>query len=154
MSIKIYDNNSDTPTVTGTVETVAPDKSHTIVSISGQEIETISIGDTTYVKLGGTWQKTSGGITDQLPPISGSDILQELGTPAASSGDVKKTGEETISGVNRDVYEFTASDSTTTTFWIGHNDHLPYKITSQVDTTRTEILFSDFNSNITIEAPI
>lgn len=154
MTVKIYDNGSDTPSVTGTVETEVPDKNHMVVNASGQEFEVISIGDTTYVKLAGTWQQAPGGMMSQMPSITAPDILNQVGTPSAIPNDVTKTGEETINGVKCDVYKATVSDSTTSTLWVGQKDHLPYKAETQSDTTRTEVLFSDFNADFNIQAPI
>ena len=155
MTITVYDNGSATASVTGTVETINPDKSHTVVEISGQKIETITIGDKTYINIGGTWQQTPGGMPDQMPSISGGDIFSQLATPDASiSNTVTSKGTETLNGVKYDVYEVKTSDTNTSTFWVGEKDHLPYKITSRMDTSNSVIIFSDFNASFDIKAPI
>ncbi len=154
MTVKVYSNGASTPDVSGTVEVTTPDKTHSVITVSGQNLETITIGDTTYLKLAGTWQKAPAGTTDGIPSLTGDSLLSSLGTPEANSGSLTKTGEDTINGVKCDVYTYKLSDTTTSTIWVGQKDQLPYKITSEVDTTKTEILFSDFNTDFNIQPPM
>jgi hypothetical protein len=53
-TLNIYDIDATTPSMTSTTETMAPDKEHTVTSFAGQTMESIRIGDDTYVKLGDT----------------------------------------------------------------------------------------------------
>jgi hypothetical protein len=154
MTMNIFDASTNAQTGTATIETTLPDKTHSVFDVDGQSIEVISIGKDEYVKLGDTWTHTTIALPTNLPSFSSSDILNDVATPAASPDLVSNKGSETVDGVECDVYEFKTGSGSSTTMWIGHNDHLIYKASFSDDTTRTEILFSDFNSDFDIQPPV
>lgn len=149
-----YESGSTTPDLTGTIETVLPNTSHTVITSSGQSFETISLDGKSYIKLAGVWQEEPD-VAGLATPESGSDIVSSLTTPESTGEKITKTGEDTVDGVATDVYQDKSDDGTITTIWIGQKDHLPRKaVTMGTDGTRTEVDFSDYNANFDIKAPI
>ena len=130
-----------------TMEMVMPDRMH----MTSQQFEMILIGSTSYVKIGPTWQKMNLPQTidvNQFSPKTYQTALQGL-------PDIKILGPDMVDGVPTIVYQFGAagagaSPATTTKVWVGVTDGFPHKIESGTAT----ITFSDFNTPITINAPI
>jgi outer membrane lipoprotein-sorting protein len=140
--------------VTGTIETVLPNTSHTVITSNGESFESISVDGKSYIKLAGVWQEEPD-VAGLATPESGSDIVSSLTTPESTDEKITKTGEETVDGVATDVYQDKSDDGTVTTISIGQKDHLPRKaVTVGTDGTRTEVDFSDYNANFDIKAPI
>lgn len=153
-TLNIYDVDATTPSMTSTTETMNPDKEHTVTTIAGQTMESIRIGDDTYIKLGDTWQKSPGQDASAEPPVSGDDVVNNLSDPSTPDTKIVKKGEETLAGVKVTVYEVTMDDGTNATFWIGTGDHLPRKTEVKSDTGRFEIIYSDYGTDFGIKAPI
>lgn len=129
-----------------TMEVVMPDRFH----INTGQAEMIMISNTTYVKIGNTWQKMNipggaGGFNpDSFSPKNFETQIQNL-------PDVKFLGADTVDGVPCTVYQITPKGGgTSSKFWIGVGDGFPHKIES----ANATITFTDFNGNITITAPI
>jgi len=152
--MNVYDGDATTPSLTGTVETIVPDTTHSVFSISGQSIESIRVGGKSYIKIGDTWQESPDAASAIASPVSGSDIVGSLTTPTSSGDTITKKGEETVDGVVTDVYEEKQDDGTTVTVWIGQKDHLPRKSDVVSGGSRTEIIFSNYNDNFDIKAPV
>jgi hypothetical protein len=153
-TLNIYDIDATTPSMTSTTETMAPDKEHTVTSFAGQTMESIRIGDDTYVKLGDTWQKSPNLDASAEPPVSGDDVVGDLSDPSTPDTKIVKKGEETLDGVKVTVYEVTMDDGTLATFWVGTDDHLPRKTEIKSDTGHFEVIFSDYGKDFGIKAPI
>jgi hypothetical protein len=153
-TLNIYDVDATTPSMTSTTETMAPDKEHTVTSFAGQTMESIRIGDDTYVKLGDTWQKSPNLDASAEPPVSGDDVVGDLSDPSTPDTKIVKKGEETLDGVKVTVYEVTMDDGTLATFWVGTDDHLPRKTEIKSDTGHFEVIFSDYGKDFGIKAPI
>lgn len=153
MTMTIFDSSTNAQTGTATVETTLPDKSHSVFDVNGESLEIITIGKDEYVKIAGTWTHATSDLPSTLPTISGNDILNDVATPAASPNLATSKGTDSVNGVECDVYEF-KTDSGSSTMWIGHKDHLIYKASFSDNSTRTEILFSDFNADFNIQPPI
>jgi hypothetical protein len=154
ITMNVYDGDTTTASLTGTIETTLPDATHTTFNVSGQTIETINVGGKSYIKIGDTWQESPAIDSGIASPVSGGDIVGAITTPTSPGDTIAKKGAETLDGVATDVYENKTSDGTTVTIWIGQKDHLPRKSVVQDATSRTEIIFSDYNSNFGIKAPI
>jgi hypothetical protein len=154
ITMNVYDGDTTTASLIGTIETTLPDATHTTFNVSGQTIETINVGGKSYIKIGDTWQESPAIDSGIASPVSGGDIVGAITTPTSPGDTIAKKGAETLDGVATDVYENKTSDGTTVTIWIGQKDHLPRKSVVQDATSRTEIIFSDYNSDFGIKAPI
>jgi len=152
-TLNIYDVDATEPAMTSTTETMAPDKEHTVSNFAGQTMESIRIGDDTYVKFGDTWQKSPGLNVSSEPPVSADDVVSDFADPSTPDTKIVKKGEETIDGVKAIVYE-ASDDGTIVTFWIGKDDHLPRKTEIKSDTGHFEVIFSDYGKDFGIKAPI
>ena len=138
---------STTGTPEMTLEMVSPDRIH----MSGSQFEMILIGNTSYVKIGNTWQKMN------LPQSVDVNLFNPKSYQTQIQGlpDIKLIGPDTVDGVPTMAYQFGTtlkgqSQSTTTKIWIGIADGFPHKI----ETGGTTITFYDFNANIAINPPI
>src|SRR5262249_26808400 len=131
-------------TVDVDLEVVTPDRFH----MKTGQLEMIIIGNTTYVKMGTTWQKMTLTQTIDLSLADAHKFEAQVGT----SPDVKLLGPEVLDGTPTLVYQMgqTSGSSQTVKMWVGVADGLPRK----VSTPGTIITFSDYNSNITINPPI
>jgi hypothetical protein len=128
------------------MEYVAPDK--TKMTIPGAslgmpgELEVIMIGNTTYTKLGNQWTKsTDAGLAGNL--FDPNDIDSSMGDIAGA----KKGDTATVSGKKCQLY-------TTGTTEVCVADKLPLRIVDNSPEGKFTILFSDFNGNFDIKAPI
>jgi len=152
--MNVYDGDATTSSLTMTIETVVPDTTHTMFSVSGQTVETIKVGGKSYIKTGDTWQESPAVDSGIASPVSGSDIVGSITTPTSSGDTITKKGSETVDGITTDVYDEKTDDGTTVTIWIGQKDHLPRKSVVAASGSRTEIIFSNYNDNFDIKAPI
>ena len=146
-SFRMHVSTAGAPEVT--VEVVMPDRYH----INTGQAEMIMIGNTTYIKMGNTWQKMNipGGGASAFNPDTFSP--KTFATQLQNLPDVKFLGADTVDGVPCTVYQITpkgGGSASTTKFWIGVGDGFPHKIESGAAT----ITFTDFNGNITINPPI
>jgi hypothetical protein len=154
VTLNIYEGDATTPAYVSTIETVEPDKTHTVTSFAGQTIESIQIGDDTYTKLGDTWQKTSGLGEAAATPVDGSDVIDNFADSESAGINVTQKGEDTINGEATVVYELTSNDSSVLTIWVGKDDHLPRKSEVKSDSEHIEIIYSDYGKDFDIKAPL
>lgn len=131
-----------------TMEMVMPDRIH----MTSAQFEMILIGNTSYVKIGPTWQKMSlpqSVDVNQFNPKTWQTTFQGL-----TAADIKLLGPDTVEGVPTIVYQFGSTGQGTagaaTKVWVGVADGFPHKIESGGAT----MTFYDFNANITINPPI
>jgi len=135
------------PKQEATMEIVLPDKFHMTFSGGGglPAVEMISIGNDAYLKAGPTWIKQPG---------SGGGALfdpADISSTISDAGGAKKGGTETVDGKRCQVYTYTSgSDSTE----VCVSDNLPLRVVTSSGGAKTTIVFTDFNANITIKAPI
>lgn len=167
------DKSSGFTTVT-TTEFVAPDKSHnraeTQFNGTSSVGETILIGETAYLKMPGQeWQKK------QIAPGRGKTEFARLrhellieSLTRAKDIDVKLIGKEELNGSTMSIYQysFVASPEVPiriqAKIWVGEQEGLPYQIETGARVNhkglkfnfKTTTTYSDYNSDIKIEAPL
>lgn len=157
ITLNVYDADATTPSFVSTVETMKPDKEHTMTTFAGQSIESITIGNDTYAKVAGSWQKASALELGNGAPVNGDDVVNDFTTPdTTESIDTKitKKDDETIDGVSMNVFELTDATGSMIKIWVGKNDHLPRKSEISTDTGRIEVIYSDYGKDFGITAPI
>jgi hypothetical protein len=137
---------SGQPAQQANLEYVAPNRYHFTINAAGLgSLELISIGSDSYTKLGTTWMKQSGGGLGQLFDV-------ESITDAVSNLDgYTKGGTANVNGKNCQLYSRTVAAETEE---ICVADDLPVRFVNQSGTEKVTVVFSDFNANITINAPI
>ena len=160
-----------TTTIASTFDIMRPDRLHRTTTIHGKTSESIIIDATTYARAnGGEWVKS----TDSTGAL---DILQQIGADSATIDqltkqitDAKVIGPDTLDGKPMMVYQYAltfkvndagAESSSITKMWVG-NDSLPYKlesdgstnITGKTTTSHTVNIYSDYNTDFKIVAPI
>ena len=146
-----------------TTEFIAPDRAHIInTQIEGQPHvteETFVIGNQVFQKSSdGQWTKTSAEKGDTPPSIE-KKMIDEI----MKSTDVKFVGMDPLDGVPMKLYQFTTMNprgfqlTVTGKAWISNTDGILRKIETEGDSAglkvKTTDVFSDYNSNIKIEAP-
>ena len=131
-----------------TMEVVLPDKFHMTFSGGGgvPAVEMISIGNDAYIKAGPTWLKQAGAGGGAL--FDPGDISSTI----TDAGGGKKGGTETVEGKRCQIYTY-SSGSDTTEVCVS-SDNLPLRVVTSSGGEKTTIVFTDFNANITIKAPI
>ena len=139
------------PKQEATMEVVLPDKFH--MTFSGGSgvpaVEMISIGNDAYLKAGPTWIKQAGAGGGALfDPGDISGAISDLG----EAGGAKKGGTETVDGKRCQVYSYTSGSETTEV--CVSSDNLPLRVVTTSGSEKTTIVFTDYNANITIKAPI
>ncbi len=152
-------------------EIVKPDRLHVTTNIKGRTSERIYIGPNTYARANaGEWIKS----TD---PADANQLMKQFGADAAAIAEstknmteAKVVGPETLNGKPMTVYQYNllfkvndagANSTSITKLWVGA-DKLPYKlesdgstnITGAPTTSHTVTLYSDYNADIKIDAPI
>ncbi len=140
-------------TTESTIEVVLPDRFHMI----SKQMEFILIGKTFYMKTGAKWAKVT------MP--KGIDLSvadpTKLDAAIAASTEKKLVGTDDINGTLAYVYQYTTTikgppaQKYTTKVWISAKDGLPLKTETTLKPGQvTTVVFSDYNSNIVINAPI
>jgi len=140
---------------------VAPDRFHMIYFDAGGQpkSEMTMIGNDTYVKFGGKWQKMPGGGGAKMPNLR--QYFDEKGLETLQ--DVKYVGDETLDGQATHVYSYRNNQTDANTpypftskIWIGTSDDMPRKIevTYEGGELKTMTVVYDYSSNITVEPPI
>lgn len=81
---------------------VGPDRFHGKVTLAGQEVETIQIGDRAWIKEGGKWRETEPEM--QLFSQSPTDLLGQFLPEGALKG--AKVSKETVNGVKTTHYAY------------------------------------------------
>jgi len=175
LSAKSYRARMDSSTSNGTksrmiMEFVAPDRYHLTreSDLGGKGIskqDTIIIGKDTFIKSGDTpWRKFPMNMGDLITQFRDPKVLDEL----SKGAEIKFIGPDLVNGAPTLVYQYSINlgqnkelKSTAKT-WVGVTDSLPRKTESEGDInmlgkqihTKTNITYSDFNSNIRIEPPM
>ena len=160
-----------TTSINNTFDIMLPNRLHRTTNINGKTSESIIIDATTYSRAnGGEWIKSTGS-TGAL------DILQQIGADPATIDqltkqitDAKVIGPDTLDGKPMIVYQYAfsfkvndagAESSSITKMWVG-DDSLPYKLesdgstnlTGKTTTSHTVNIYSDYNADFKIVAPI
>jgi hypothetical protein len=137
-------------TMTDKLEYVAPDRYHIIIHTT-RDMEEMIVGDTVYAKLGEQWMK--------LPMPGVTQMVAHFREPAAAAANIQTSkvsdmGTTLLNGTPVHRYGVDSADGTHAVLWIGPHD-LPLRVDVQgADKRVTTILYSDFNTPITIEAPV
>jgi hypothetical protein len=136
-----------------TIEMVMPDRFHMI----GKQFEAILIGQTFYMKVGTQWQKM---VLPKTIDLSFADI-KKFESELGASTETKLIGPEVLDGIPTLVYQYTTTIKTptptthTSKVWIAVADGLPRKMETEPKTgAKTVVIYTDYNTNISIEAPI
>jgi outer membrane lipoprotein-sorting protein len=134
------------------LDVVLPDRFH----VTSQQLEMILVGKTVYMKVANKWQKVA---TTQFD-LSLADP-GKLEKDLQSATGTKVMGTDDLNGTPAFVYQFTTSvkgppaQTHTYKVWIGAKDGLPRQMEVDVNTgAKTTISFFDYNTPITINAPI
>ena len=160
-----------TTAIVNTFDIMLPNRLHRTSAINGKTSESIIIDATTYSRANGSeWMKS----TDSTGTL---DILKQIGADAATIDELTKhitdatvIGPDTLDGKPMMVYQYAltfkvndagAESSSITKMWVG-NDSLPYKlesdgstnITGKTTTSHTVNIYSDYNVDFKIVAPI
>ena len=160
-----------TTSIVNTFDIMLPNRLHRTSAINGKTSESIIIDATTYSRANGSeWMKS----TDSTGTL---DILKQIGADAATIDELTKhitdatvIGPDTLDGKPMMVYQYAltfkvndagAESSSITKMWVG-NDSLPYKlesdgstnITGKTTTSHTVNIYSDYNADFKIVAPI
>ncbi len=133
----------------GTYEFVAPDRLHITMTIPGAgSIETISIGNDSYTKIGNSWTKSPGaGFGASFDPKQVQSGVNDLSTAGAT-----KSGSDTVEGKKCDVW--TLKTAASEVQYCITSDSLPLRVVSSAAGSKVTIIFTDYNANIEIKAPI
>jgi outer membrane lipoprotein-sorting protein len=134
-----------------TMEVVTPDKLHfTTSGGSTGALEFISIGNDNYIKLNGTWTKQPGAGSGKIfDPKSFNDSIQAA---SADEKAVTKGGTDTVNGKKCQIYTNSTPGGGSTEICVA--DGLPLRVVTKGTSGTTQVIFSDFNANIDIKAPI
>lgn len=128
----------------GTVDFVKPNS----MRMSARGMEMINVGSTTYMRMGGKWQK--------FPSAKGSgplDMADRVRAMARETNGVSATdlGMKSVGGETLHAYKMTQKDGTTGVIYIGR-DGLPHRM--QGKDADQSITISKFNQIAPIRAPI
>ncbi|HEY0614161.1 MAG TPA: hypothetical protein VGC96_05955 [Candidatus Elarobacter sp.] len=129
---------------TAVADFVNPNSMH----MSSEGMELIHIGTTTYMKMGGKWQKLPSSRGEV--PMGMAERVRKMATEAkgVSATDL---GMKSVGGESLHAYKMTQSDGTTGICYIGR-DGLPHRL--QGKTADETVVISKFNSVPPIRAPI
>lgn len=151
----IVSNGTATPGTTSQVvlEYIRPDRYHyKITGVSGISEEIYVIGQTTYVKTGGTWIKTTLPGTPTVP-LASADPKSALAATAQDK--VVRQGTETVDGVQCRVWLITNPTNASFQMWIGVSDHLVRKlVVTQANGTRVTVTITNYDGGFSINPPI
>lgn len=159
--------NSLTSGATNTIviEYVAPDRYHmsTHSQAGGRDttLEYVIVGKDTFMRMnGGEWRRFPVDMSQMISAIRDPKMLDEL----AKASDVKFVGPDTLDGAPMLVYEYTLDNAfgskvkSHAKTWVAVADGLPRRSESEGEfsgvKTKTEMIVSDYNSDIKIEPPI
>jgi hypothetical protein len=139
-----------------TYEFVAPDR----FRMRTGPTELIVIGDASFLKTLGSWQKVTTGLQGQMKSIRDPLLVEKL----RKSADAKFVQADTLDGKPMLVFDCNAEDllgaegNTYAKTWVGVLDGLPHKaefegMTGSVK-TRGVLTWYDYNADIKIEPPL
>jgi hypothetical protein len=125
-------------------EVVNPDRSRTVMG----DMEVIAIGTTTYMKIGGTWQKST------PPPGAKPDAPFSQRYAAGPGAVVHDLGMNTVGGTSLHAYSVQKDASAPlVTVYVGPDGSI-----AEIDAPDLRgsmvMRFSDFNAPISIVAPV
>ena len=132
------------PQTESRMEVQMPDRFH----ITTPTLELINIGADSYVKTGTNWVKAPGGGGGTLGQIA---QLPALAT-AIPASQITKGGTETVNGTRCQLYNQTTGTGTTEYCLASNN--LPVRVVIASGTSKTTIIFSDYDKPVDIKAPI
>ena len=140
------------------IDYVAPDRYHVMyLGGTGAGMEMIMIGNDSYMKSGGKWNKIPGTANASIPTLR--DSFTEEGLKTLT--DVKYVGEDTVDGKPALVYSYKnvtpkGNYPFSSKIWIGTETGLPIKIVVDYDngTLKQMTVNYDTESKVTIDAPV
>ena len=132
------------PQTESTLEVQMPDRFH----VTSPTSELINIGADSYVKTGANWVKAPGGGAGTLGQIA---QLPALAT-AIPASQITKGGTDTVNGTKCQVYNQTTGTGTTAYCLASNN--LPVRIVITGGSSKTTIIFTDYDKPLDIKAPI
>lgn len=127
------------------MEVVMPDRFR--MDLGG--IQMISIGNDSWMNFGGGWVRQPG--AGSSAPFSPAEI-QAAFRDLATSSTVTRGSTTTVNGVRCQVLNVREADGTETEVCVADNG-LPVRFVTTERSTKTTVLFSDFNANINIQPP-
>lgn len=132
---------------------VNPDRMHGFIHNEGMDSEVIMIGKDFYIKMGDSWMQIDMPMDLDQYGLTFENYEQEL-------KDFKVLGPETLDGRPTMVIQFSYQSDEydyTSKIWMGMLDGYPYQIETTFEKDGDEYLtamtLSDFNADISIEAP-
>lgn len=139
------------PKIEAMMEAVAPDRFHVSVTAGvGINFEMIGLSNETYMKLGGTWQRTPG---EALLPFSPAELDREL-RDLAQNGEASEGGLETVEGIRCQVFTVTGAATGQTAEDCVADGNVVRRFTTTEGATRISLVCSDVNASISIKAPL
>jgi hypothetical protein len=131
-----------------TMEFVMPDRFRMTV----QGIQIISIGQDLWMNLGTGWQKQAGAGIGAMMPLTPSDIQESILEMSQTSA-VTRKGTDTVGGIRCQIFEVRDDEYGEISEICVADNNLPIRVVSTVANEKTTVIFSDFNANISIQAP-
>lgn len=138
-----------------TMEYAAPDRLRLAVkgAKADQSFQIVSIGATSYVKMGDTpWVKNEGSRDSFGDLFSAADLRESI--KDLDKGTYKREADEAVDGEACIVFSFTETDGDSGRLWIAKGDNLPRKMTMKSDDSEMTMLISGINKPVSIEPPI
>ncbi|HXP94384.1 MAG TPA: hypothetical protein VN905_13015 [Candidatus Binatia bacterium] len=129
-----------------TQDYVAPNRRH----ISGRQMEMITIGDDSWMKVDGKWQHVP------KMPMGAMSAPQSIGSaPKAPETDVTLVGNQECQGQPAQVYQFSTSSASGTSekskLWVGSSG---YPCRMQMGSSGASMQWSQWGAPLTIDAPM
>jgi hypothetical protein len=139
----ITSNPGSGPQTEATMEVQLPDRYH----LTSSTFELISIGNDSYVKAGANWVKSASGGAGSLAQIT------QLAAAAAAipPGQIAKGGTDTVNGSRCQLYTQTIGGASTE-YCLANS--LPLRIVITSSSSKSTILFTDYDKPVDIKAPI
>ena len=119
------------------------------------QLEVISIGQDSYIKMGtGPWQKSTTGASQFQGLASSFDFSKQVKPEDLAKTQIDKVGSEQIGGVQADVFSMVVPGATpqTVKVWISKQDKTLLQMVIQDKTSTITGTFSDWGK-VKIEAP-
>ena len=135
---------------TGSISYVQPDRMLMTFINSGQQIELIVIGTDAYIKFAGSWSKLPAGTSNQ--PFDFSEFNSWLNAFGSSIGAVKG-GTDAAAGKTCQIYTVTSTQTRDTVeYCIADNRFV--RVVARSGGSATTLVFTEYNANLDIRAPI
>lgn len=130
------------------MEVVEPDRAHYVITGgSTGPIELIAIGNDAYVKTGSTWIKAPGSAAGSVPKLA--DLSSQVQKASSNEKGFTKGGTDTVNGKKCQIYTDNSDGGQ-----ICVADGLPLRVVTKGGGGNATLIFSDYNANIDIKAPI